>query len=95
MDSARLCMCREDIRRPQCGHAHRRFVLALVAAAPPGSSCSKACLCLCARGNTANGSGWRPPEQAEIARSFAYNQGFYNLFLAAGVALGVGADRGR
>jgi len=26
---------------------------------------------------------------AEVARSFAYNQGFYNLFLAAGVAIGV------
>ena len=28
-------------------------------------------------------------EDAEIVRSFAYNQGFYNLFLAAGVALGI------
>jgi putative membrane protein len=28
-------------------------------------------------------------ENAEVARSFAYNQGFYNLFLAAGVAIGV------
>ena len=26
---------------------------------------------------------------ARIVRSFAFNQGFYNLFLAAGVALGV------
>jgi putative membrane protein len=26
---------------------------------------------------------------ARIARSFAYNQGFYNLFLAVGAALGV------
>ncbi|MBI2781412.1 MAG: DUF1304 domain-containing protein [Chloroflexi bacterium] len=28
-------------------------------------------------------------EDAEVTRSFAYNQGFYNLFLAAGVAIGV------
>jgi putative membrane protein len=28
-------------------------------------------------------------EQAEVVRSFAYNQGFYNLFLAIGVALGI------
>src|SRR5262245_22298299 len=28
-------------------------------------------------------------EQARIVRSFAYNQGFYNLFLAAGAAGGV------
>jgi putative membrane protein len=27
---------------------------------------------------------------ARIVRSFAYNQGFYNLFLAVGVALGLG-----
>jgi len=27
---------------------------------------------------------------AAVARSFAYNQGFYNLFLAVGVALGLG-----
>ena len=26
---------------------------------------------------------------ASVVRSFAYNQGFYNLFLAAGVAIGV------
>ena len=26
-------------------------------------------------------------EEARIVRSFAYNQGFYNLFLAAGVAI--------
>jgi putative membrane protein len=26
---------------------------------------------------------------AKIVRSFAYNQGFYNLFLAAGVAIGI------
>ena len=28
-------------------------------------------------------------EDAEITRSFAWNQGFYNLFLAAGVAIGL------
>jgi len=28
-------------------------------------------------------------EQARIVRSFAYNQGFYNLFLAAGVVIGL------
>jgi len=28
-------------------------------------------------------------DEARIVRSFAYNQGFYNLFLAAGVAFGV------
>jgi putative membrane protein len=27
-------------------------------------------------------------DEARIVRSFAYNQGFYNLFLAAGVAIG-------
>jgi putative membrane protein len=27
---------------------------------------------------------------ARVTRSFAYNQGFYNLFLAAGVAIGIG-----
>ena len=26
---------------------------------------------------------------AGVVRSFAYNQGFYNLFLAAGVAIGI------
>ena len=29
-------------------------------------------------------------EQAAVVRSFTYNQGFYNLFLAAGVAIGLG-----
>lgn len=29
------------------------------------------------------------PEQAEAVRLFAYNQGFYNLFLALGVLLGL------
>ncbi|TAK01484.1 MAG: DUF1304 domain-containing protein [Chloroflexota bacterium] len=29
-------------------------------------------------------------EQARIVRSFAFNQGFYNLFLAVGVGLGLG-----
>ena len=28
-------------------------------------------------------------EDAEITRSFAYNQGFYNLFLAVGAAIGI------
>ena len=28
-------------------------------------------------------------EEARIVRSFAYNQGFYNLFLAVGVAIGL------
>jgi len=28
--------------------------------------------------------------EARIVRAFAYNQGFYNLFLAAGVAIGLG-----
>jgi putative membrane protein len=27
---------------------------------------------------------------ARVTRSFAYNQGFYNLFLAAGIGLGIG-----
>ena len=26
---------------------------------------------------------------AQVVRSFAYNQGFYNLFLAGGVAIGI------
>jgi putative membrane protein len=34
--------------------------------------------------------GLKTPEQAAIVRSFAYNQGFYNLFLAVGVAIGLG-----
>ena len=34
--------------------------------------------------------GLRSQDEAAIARSFAYNQGFYNLFLAAGAAGGVG-----
>ena len=29
-------------------------------------------------------------EEAGVVRSFAYNQGFYNLFLAAGVIAGLG-----
>ena len=33
--------------------------------------------------------GLRSEEEARIVRSFAYNQGFYNLFLAAGAAGGV------
>ena len=30
------------------------------------------------------------PEQAEITKPLAFNQGFYNLFLAVLVALGIG-----
>ena len=33
--------------------------------------------------------GLASEEQARVVRSFAYNQGFYNLFLAAGAAGGV------
>ena len=34
--------------------------------------------------------GLKTLEQATVVRSFAYNQGFYNLFLAVGVAIGLG-----
>jgi len=34
--------------------------------------------------------GLASAEQAAVVRSFAFNQGFYNLFLAVGVALGLG-----
>jgi putative membrane protein len=40
--------------------------------------------------------GLASEEQARIVRSWAYNQGFYNLFLATGVAIGlvlVGVDQ--
>lgn len=33
--------------------------------------------------------GLRSEEEARVVRSFAYNQGFYNLFLAIGVVLGL------
>ena len=33
--------------------------------------------------------GMRSQDDVRVARSFAYNQGFYNLFLAVGAALGV------
>jgi putative membrane protein len=33
--------------------------------------------------------GLASAEEARVVRSFAFNQGFYNLFLAAGVALGL------
>lgn len=33
--------------------------------------------------------GLTSPEDAAIVRSFAFNQGFYNLFLAVGVGLGL------
>jgi putative membrane protein len=34
--------------------------------------------------------GLRSEDEARVARSFAYNQGFYNLFLAVGVLAGLG-----
>lgn len=34
--------------------------------------------------------GLRSEDEARVARSWAYNQGFYNLFLAAGTLGGVG-----
>jgi putative membrane protein len=34
--------------------------------------------------------GLRDAAEARIVRAFAYNQGFYNLFLAIGVAIGLG-----
>jgi putative membrane protein len=33
--------------------------------------------------------GLATEEQARVVRSFAYNQGFYNLFLAVGVIIGL------
>ena len=33
--------------------------------------------------------GLTSDEEAGVVRSFAYNQGFYNLFLAAGVVIGI------
>jgi putative membrane protein len=33
--------------------------------------------------------GLKSEEQAAMVRSFAYNQGFYNLFLTAGVGIGL------
>ena len=33
--------------------------------------------------------GLRTPEQVEAVRPMAFNQGFYNLFLAVGIAAGV------
>jgi putative membrane protein len=33
--------------------------------------------------------GLSSAEQAAVVRSFAYNQGFYNLFLAAGIGIGL------
>ena len=33
--------------------------------------------------------GLESETDARVVRSFAYNQGFYNLFLAAGVAIGI------
>jgi putative membrane protein len=39
----------------------------------------------------------KTPEEAEVARPWAFNQGFYNLFLALGALGGLiaGGDRGR
>ena len=34
--------------------------------------------------------GLATAEHAAVVRSFAYNQGFYNLFLAVGVGIGLG-----
>lgn len=34
--------------------------------------------------------GLTSAEDAAVVRSFAYNQGFYNLFLVVGVAIGLG-----
>ncbi len=34
--------------------------------------------------------GLASADEASVVRSFAFNQGFYNLFLAIGVALGLG-----
>ncbi|HEY4227004.1 MAG TPA: DUF1304 domain-containing protein [Candidatus Limnocylindrales bacterium] len=36
--------------------------------------------------------GLESDADARITRSFAYNQGFYNLFLAVGVAIGIVLD---
>jgi len=33
--------------------------------------------------------GIQSDDEAKVVRSFAYNQGFYNLFLAAGIAVAV------
>ena len=33
--------------------------------------------------------GLQSEDQARVVRSFAYNQGFYNLFLAVGVVIGL------
>ena len=35
------------------------------------------------------------PEQAEATRLFAFNQGFYNLFLAVGTFAGLALEIGR
>ena len=44
---------------------------------------------LFARPNVAARFGLRTPEQVEAVRPMAFNQGFYNLFLAVGIAAGV------
>jgi putative membrane protein len=38
--------------------------------------------------------GLKSAEEAAIVKPMAFNQGFYNLFLAAGVAVGVGLAAG-
>ena len=52
-----------------------------------GSSCSKSLLF--ARPGVAARFGLRTAEQVEAVRPMAFNQGFYNLFLAVGIAAGV------
>jgi putative membrane protein len=41
------------------------------------------------RANVAARFGLRTPEEIETVRPMAFNQGFYNLFLAAGIAGGL------
>jgi putative membrane protein len=38
--------------------------------------------------------GLRTPEDAEVARPIMFNQGFYNVFLATGVIVGVALSNG-
>jgi putative membrane protein len=44
---------------------------------------------LFARPGVAARFGLTAPDQVAVARPFAFNQGFYNLFLAVGIAAGV------
>ena len=41
------------------------------------------------RSRSGAGSRWSPQDQAELTRPLAFNQGFYNLFLAVGTFVGV------